>query len=454
MLEVILTLLMISIVVYAIIKKFHAATAIFAVSITALVLWTLITGNSLQGEETVGNIFLDVFEFLHATMQTQMAGNVLVVMVIMGYVGFMNHLKASEAFTILVSRPLQKISNPYLLAGMLIIVGASLKLVIPSAMATVSLLFAVLYPALLRCGVTKATIASGLVCSTIITWGPADAGVVMTAAIVAPEMSVTDFFIGYHFPIAVSGLIAMAITFFFTSRFFDIKENALGLDDKELKSNTIEDLGIPKFYALLPSLPLIFIVLFSGRVLPFTMSTVAAALLSLITAFMIHIVTNIKSLKSAFNDITGFYNAMGDYTAKVAFIIIAGTVFSASLNRVGGMDVIVESLTNMGGGVLLLTIVGSIVAVVVTASTVSYMANLNVFVPFFLSISNVTGFNAATLGGIANSATGLGTGLTPASGAMLFISGSCGVSPTTIIKRNVIPIVFALIAMIIATFVF
>ena len=44
-------------------------------------------------------------------------------------------------------------------------------------------LIAVLYPVLLRLGCTRATIASALVLSTSVTWGPADGGVALTVAL-------------------------------------------------------------------------------------------------------------------------------------------------------------------------------------------------------------------------------------------------------------------------------
>jgi DcuC family C4-dicarboxylate transporter len=455
MLQVFLTLLMIVIVIYAIVKKLNAITAIFAVSLIALFIWTLLTGKSLMGKETIGSAFLDVYEFLYSTIKTQIAGNVLVCMVVLGYVGFMNHLKASDAFTMVIAKPLSKIKSPYILTSLLLIVGALLKLVIPSAIAVVSLLFAILYPVLLKCGSTRATICTALVMSSSVTWGPADAGVMLTQTLMAPHLSVTDFFIDYQFPIAGIALVVMSVVFYFTSKMYDKKENAKGLETgtaKETKS--LKELGIPKFYAILPLFPLLSIVLFSGKVFPITMSTVGATLLALVTAFVIHLLTNIKKFGKAFNDIVGFFNAMGDYMAKTAFIIIAGTFFSSALTKVGGMTIIVEAFNKAGGSVVVLSILGALLAFAVTACTVSYLGNLNIFVPFFANIAQITGFDGAALGVIANNACGLGTGVTPASATMLLLSSECDVPFPTILKRNIIPLLSGLTTIVILTFVF
>ena len=86
MIEILVTIVLIAVVMIAIVKKFHPTTVIFSVSIIALVLYTLISGVSVVGEKTTGNLFLDVFELLSSTTQTQIAGNCLICMVFLGYI--------------------------------------------------------------------------------------------------------------------------------------------------------------------------------------------------------------------------------------------------------------------------------------------------------------------------------------------------------------------------------
>ena len=64
MIEIIATFLMIAIIVFAVVKKYNAQTAFFAVSIVALLIWTFATGKSCAAEaEATGNLLADVFIF-------------------------------------------------------------------------------------------------------------------------------------------------------------------------------------------------------------------------------------------------------------------------------------------------------------------------------------------------------------------------------------------------------
>ena len=298
MIPIICTLLMIVIVIAGVVKKFHPVTVFFAVSLVSLAIWSLVTGQSAVGDATTGNIFLDIFEYAYSIIQTQISGTMLICASIFGYVGFMNKIGASQAFTAILARPLSKIKQPYVLLGILIAVESFLKLVIPSAASLTALLFAILYPIFAQLGCSGASIASAFVLGTCITWGPADAGVI---------------------------------------------------------------------------------------------------------------------------------------------------------GKIGGMTLLVEVLNGLGGGVVVLSVLGVLVGIVVVACTGSYTANLNIFVPFLVSVANVTGANPLALAQLGNMACGLGSGLTPVSATMLFLTGECKVDFPIVLKRNILPILAAAVTGIIVT---
>ena len=97
MLNVIITLAVLVLLIVAIIKNWNVSAVMIFMSIAVLVGFSLITGTSLMGEKSTGNLFLDVYESFQSTMSTQMGKNILTMISILGYIAYMNHLKATEA---------------------------------------------------------------------------------------------------------------------------------------------------------------------------------------------------------------------------------------------------------------------------------------------------------------------------------------------------------------------
>ncbi len=454
MIQILVTVLMIVVVMLAIIKKFHATTVLFAVSIVALLGYSLVTGTSVMGENSTGNLFLDVFELLRQTTETQVAGNGLICMLFMGYIQMMEKLQASDLFAMYIGKVISKIKQRYLLTAMLTVLCACLKLFLGSAIVVVMLLLSILYPSLRRSGCTNATICSCLVMGTAITWGPTDGGVVATPGLAGVDLSAAEFFMSYQIIPCVCALLTIAVVGIFTSMYFDKKEAAKGKVDEEITElKDFSQVKCPKYYAILPTLPLIFVVLFSGNITSITLTTAAAVTLALCTAFVVHLLSNLKRFGEAFNEIIFFYKGMGNAVANVMFIIVAGSLMASTINMVGGMAALIEWMQTLGGGVYFLATIGAILGFVTVALTVSYMANLNIFVPFFKTIGDLTGYSTLRLAAIANASCGLGTGMAIASNTMLFLTGMCKTDAVTVLKRNIIPLLCGFIVMLVVSFI-
>ena len=457
MIEIFCTLLMICIVILGVVKKFHPVTVLFTVSLVSLIIWSLITGQSAMGDEGVGNIFLDVFEYAYSIIKNQISSTMLVCASIFGYVGFMNKIGASNAFTTLLASPLSKIKQPYLLLGTLIILEAFLKLVIPSASSIVALLLAILYPIFVKLGCSNATIASAFILGTCITWGPADAGVALTVTLTGTDIAVSEFFLSYQFLPCVCEMVVMAVVFVLLSKHYDRKfmtGSGEVTEEQIKKQKESMDLQVPAYYAIMPLFPLILIILFSGKIFPITLSTVAVVLLSLCLADIIHLLNHLDKFKETLNDMNATLADFGSFFGRMGFMPIGGALFAGVIGKVGGMDLLVTALNNTGGGVVLLSILGVLIAIIVVSCTGSYTANLNIFVPFLVSVANVTGTNPIALAQLGNMACGLGSGLAPVSRTMLFVTGACKVDFPFIFKRNIIPVLSAAATGLIVSFVF
>ena len=121
-LQIIVSILMFAVVLVAIQKKFHPVTTLLAVGVVVLVLWGGIF--SVTGAETTtGSFWLDAFQVFQESSMTYIASTGLTVMSVLGYVSLMDHLHATDMFAYYLSTPLKKVKNPYLVGGMVVIIG-------------------------------------------------------------------------------------------------------------------------------------------------------------------------------------------------------------------------------------------------------------------------------------------------------------------------------------------
>ena len=407
-------------------------------------------------ESTSGSRFIDLFEQINVIAKNQLQGTILVVMSVLAYVNYMSTLKASELFALIVAEPLKKLKSPYLLAGLTIVFGACLKLVIPSAISMQSLLLATLYPVLLAVGVSKATAATALLLAGTIVWGPAESLTYMAFSVAGiDDVPVAQFFVSHEILSVLLMFVFMVPVFILTSKKFDKKESIENTEEAQIsEEKTPESLGIPKYYAIFPLLPLLFVIVFSELVVgSVVISVVAANFLSLFIVTVINMI-HTKNIKQSFNETQAFYQGMANAIAIVGALQIAGNVFSSALNKIGGMSMLIELVSNGGAPWQVLVLVGVILAAVMIAATGSIAGNMTLFAALFRNISDITGAEILPLMNVLLRGCGLGSGMAPVSGQMVLISGTTKQSIPSLLKRMFLPLCAGLVGLFVATFVF
>ena len=115
--SVLFALVMLAVLVWAIMKKFHPVMTLWAVGTISLILLAIVTHTGAAAVSS-GNVILDAFEYFKECCGSQFSGNALLIMSVMGYVGYMNFLKAGDLFAVYVARPLQKIQAKWIVVGL------------------------------------------------------------------------------------------------------------------------------------------------------------------------------------------------------------------------------------------------------------------------------------------------------------------------------------------------
>lgn len=456
-LQIIVSVLMFGVVLFAIQKKFHPVTTLLAVGVVVLFLWGGIMG--VTGvEASSGSFWLDAFEAFKESSMTYIASTGLTVMTVLGYVALMDHLHATDLFAYYLSRPLKKVKSPYLVGALVILIALIFLTALPSGVSNAVLLFGVIYPIMRAVGLSKASAISAITIGCAVYLGPANP---VTGLIISQLGNATDmgslFITGL--PYLILYFVVAMVVYFFTARLWDKREQ--GKDqtgDEDLKEFDISKLDRPKWYAVLPLLPLIFVVIFSTLVAKtVVMTVVGATFLSFVIVFIIELVY-MRKAHETFDEAVVFYKGMGSAFGTATIVGIAGTLFSTALTMVGGINLLaakVASVPNLPISIVLVlfTVIHALMFYVTGSGPVCIFTLLPILNTLLTTAGRTDLLIPAALC-ISVVAQGIGQACTPISAATLFVSGATNVAPTTVSKRNTLPSIAGGIAALIAVLIF
>lgn len=456
-LQIIVSVLMFAVVLFAIQKKFHPVTTLLAVGVVVLFLWGGIMG--VTGvEASSGSFWLDAFEAFKESSMTYIASTGLTVMTVLGYVALMDHLHATDLFAYYLSRPLKKVKSPYLVGALVILIALIFLTALPSGVSNAVLLFGVIYPIMRAVGLSKTSAISAITIGCAVYLGPANP---VTGLIVSQLSNATDmgslFITGL--PYLILYFVVAMVVYFFTARLWDKREQ--GKDQaggEDLKEFDISKLDRPKWYAVLPLLPLIFVVIFSTLVAKtVVMTVVGATFLSFVIVFIIELIY-MRKAHETFDEAVVFYKGMGSAFGTATIVGIAGTLFSTALTMVGGINLLASKVASVPDlpisiVLVLFTVIHALMFYVTGSGPVCIFTLLPILNTLLTTAGRTDLLIPAALC-ISVVAQGIGQACTPISAATLFVSGATNVAPTTVSKRNALPSIAGGIAALIAILIF
>ena len=445
----IISLAMLAFVFWAIFKKYNAVFAFFAASLCGIVYYTVLHG-SIMGNST-GSAILDIFDYVRYIWVVQMQDQILILMSVMGYVAYMNHIKATTLLGLSLGKPLRKFNKPYLVLFMTMAFTAFLKWAIQSNVGQAALIIATLYPIILSLGITKETAASALVFATCIIWGPGNGLTVMLWGMAPSDMPIADYFAKYEI---INTLCCMAVSFtvfYFTSKYYDKKEGAM----PETQWDDVQDpkeLGLPGFYAFLPFLPVLLILVFSSLIAKTIIIPIPTA--NIISYFFVAIIEFFrnKDKKKAFEDTYEFWKGCSETMLITGGLLVAANLFAGVLSKIGGITQLFKLAIPSASSD---NIAGVIIIGVLLAFVFTIVANVVGMISLFGAVlGNIISSMGVSMHILAKSLLPAGTisaSLSPVCPGNLFISKTTGVDIMLLIKRCIFPAIAYMITAIIIT---
>lgn len=436
-----IAVLVVAWVAYMIVKKYFPQAVLLAAGIILLLSAYFIGSNPiLAAKQSSGSAFLDVFHTIKVILSSRVAGLGLTIMSIAGFAKYMEYIGASKSLFAVVASPLKHINSPYILLVLCFFVSQFLVLFIPSHAGLGLLLMVTMYPVLIRAGVSKMSALGVIGCAQYMDVGPGSGNAILAATTCKLDPAV--YFVNHQLPIFVTTTLILGITHYFVQKWWDKKEGFTG-HDSSVDLIQEDDSRPPLIYAILPIIPMIFILGFSPILKSkIKMDVVTAMFLSTFISMAFEYVRT-KDFRSTLQSLKHLYDGMGNSFATVVSLIVAGEVFAAGLTKIGAVDAMTSGAQNLGLGsnalIILFCIVIACCAFLMGSGNAAFFS----FAALSPKIAASLKIDVISLVVPMQIMTSFGRVMSPITAAIVAIAGVAGVSPVQVVKRTAIPMVVA-----------
>ena len=449
MIESLLVLVVLVVVAYLIVKNYHPALSLI---IGALVLlacaWMLGHPIYPAGEGTGFGLF-DIFLKFKDTIIAQVSSAGIVIMILFGYSGYMNAIGANQMAVNFLVKPLMKIKRKSLFVPVVFLIGNLMSLVVPSASSLAIILMSILYPMLASMGISSLTAAGVIAMTATIMPTPLGADNVIAANTLGYDVL---NYVVWNAKISLPSLLIIAVAQYFWQKYCDKKEGEaayVSLNEEGLSKQ--KEFDVPKFYAILPILPLLLIVgvgIAGMFIKGITMDIFVLTFISFFIAVLVETL-RLKSFKKVQDTAVEMFKGMGQGFSQVVMLVVGGSLFTSAIQTLGIIDSIMASVEASSSAGIVTTLIFS------GATTLFGILSGGGLAMFYAVIELIPGIaEKAGIDGILSSLpmqmiANLTRTISPVAAVVMIVASTVGVSPIRILKRTSVPTIIGIISVIV-----
>jgi DcuC family C4-dicarboxylate transporter len=346
---------------------------------------------------------------------------------VMGFAMVMRYTECDKHLINFMASGLSKV-RPILIPGVVFATYA-VNVALPSAAGTAAAAGAIFVPLMMSAGVHPAMAVAAVKCGTYGSMlNPGLSHNPFVAKIAG--ISVMDV-IGFHYKANIASLVIAAILITMLAYY---KKEHKGYKAEGLEAEA--SFKVNYFYALMPILPIIILILGTTGVVPFLKMDVPQAMI--IGALASFLATRKNPVKMS----NAFFDGMGKAYGEILGIIIAAGVFVSGMTAMGLVKAFTTAMLNNPAIVKICAAAGPFILGLVTGSGDAAAFAFNEAVT---PHAQEFGMSAVQMGSMAMLGGTLGRTMSPIAGATIIIAGIAGVNPMEVAKRNFLPMVGAVI---------
>lgn len=449
MIESLLVLVVLVVVAYLIVKNYHPALSLI---IGALVLlacaWMLGHPIYPAGEGTGFGLF-DIFLKFKDTIIAQVSSAGIVIMILFGYSGYMNAIGANQMAVNFLVKPLMKIKRKSLFVPVVFLIGNLMSLVVPSASSLAIILMSILYPMLASMGISSLTAAGVIAMTATIMPTPLGADNVIAANTLGYDVL---NYVVWNAKISLPSLLIIAVAQYFWQKYCDKKEGEaayVSLNEEGLSKQ--KEFDVPKFYAILPILPLLLIVgvgIAGMFIKGITMDIFVLTFISFFIAVLVETL-RLKSFKKVQDTAVEMFKGMGQGFSQVVMLVVGGSLFTSAIQTLGIIDSIMASVEASSSAGIVTTLIFSGVTTLFGILSGGGLAMFYAVIELIPGIAEKAGIDGILISLPMQMIANLTRTISPVAAVVMIVASTVGVSPIRILKRTSVPTIIGIISVIV-----
>lgn len=449
MIESLLVLVVLVVVAYLIVKNYHPALSLI---IGALVLlacaWMLGHPIYPAGEGTGFGLF-DIFLKFKDTIIAQVSSAGIVIMILFGYSGYMNAIGANQMAVNFLVKPLMKIKRKSLFVPVVFLIGNLMSLVVPSASSLAIILMSILYPMLASMGISSLTAAGVIAMTATIMPTPLGADNVIAANTLGYDVL---NYVLWNAKISLPSLLIIAVAQYFWQKYCDKKEGEaayVSLNEEGLSKQ--KEFDVPKFYAILPILPLLLIVgvgIAGMFVKGITMDIFVLTFISFFIAVLVETL-RLKSFKKVQDTAVEMFKGMGQGFSQVVMLVVGGSLFTSAIQTLGIIDSIMASVEASSSAGIVTTLIFSGATTLFGILSGGGLAMFYAVIELIPGIAEKAGIDGILISLPMQMIANLTRTISPVAAVVMIVASTVGVSPIRILKRTSVPTIIGIISVIV-----
>ena len=449
MIESLLVLVVLVVVAYLIVKNYHPALSLI---IGALVLlacaWMLGHPIYPAGEGTGFGLF-DIFLKFKDTIIAQVSSAGIVIMILFGYSGYMNAIGANQMAVNFLVKPLMKIKRKSLFVPVVFLIGNLMSLVVPSASSLAIILMSILYPMLASMGISSLTAAGVIAMTATIMPTPLGADNVIAANTLGYDVL---NYVVWNAKISLPSLLIIAVAQYFWQKYCDKKEGEaayVSLNEEGLSKQ--KEFDVPKFYAILPILPLLLIVgvgIAGMFIKGITMDIFVLTFISFFIAVLVETL-RLKSFKKVQDTAVEMFKGMGQGFSQVVMLVVGGSLFTSAIQTLGIIDSIMASVEASSSAGIVTTLIFSGATTLFGILSGGGLAMFYAVIELIPGIAEKAGIDGILISLPMQMIANLTRTISPVAAVVMIVASTVVVSPIRILKRTSVPTIIGIISVIV-----
>ena len=436
MLQIALVIITVVLVARLILKGYKAEPVLFVAGL-ALMFAAFASNMSIlpKGLNSTGIALLDPFEVMRNLFSSRAADLGLMIMALMGFAKYMDHIGANEAVVRLVTKPLKRLRSPYVLLFFSYLIASLLQLAIPSATGLAVLLMGTMFPIMLALGLSPASAAGVIASSLGIAYTPTAIDAIRGSK--AVNMDVVEYVLYHQGPAAIATVLVVGLCHFFWQRHCDKKQ---GLEPVLAQVSQVKEGKAPLSYAILPMLPIAMAVFSSSLFVKAVKLNIITIVLICMSICMLAELVRLRDFKKLCSGFHHFLEGMGAaFTGVVGLLVAAGT-FAHGIKVIGAIDQLIAMAQHLGLPPFAMAIIFALITLAAAVIMGSGNAPFLAFVELIPDIAAQMGSSAIAMILPMQQASHMGRGMSPVSGVVIATASAAKLSPFEVVKRSSLPL--------------